>query len=428
VGALAPHPALDLDTGAVSSIHGFGPHAALLATEQGLFVAQGGWILAPSWRQHGKGAPLVGTAVTGGTAWIGLHRGVLRVTEGRVFELLVDGEPLEGVTAIAVTKDASGTSTLWVAAGKRLLSVEPRETGGTFVVRAAKVGDQIDDPIDALVGISASPRGEARLFARAGGRLLRVAGEGVTRLELGGAVDEIAGGGRFLWARSAGRLFQWDADAGRWGEATGLDGVERLLGADASGAAWVRAAGRAYGVTRGPVPRVLGLDQNMLLHEAELPVLAVLPPGVDNAEVTFRVNGGMPIAAKAPLFSLGGEESDGRPRAFSFAALGPGQHAVTVDLRMTDGKTGSRAVVFDYRPATGSAPSFARDIAPINEARCLKCHVKGPGPDYSTYELWKTHAQKIVKAVRDRRMPADGPLDPALIQKIERWVSGGMMP
>jgi len=34
----------------------------------------------------------------------------------------------------------------------------------------------------------------------------------------------------------------------------------------------------------------------------------------------------------------------------------------------------------------------------------------------------------VFTAVKDKRMPADGPLDPSFIQKIARWVNGGMLP
>jgi len=56
------------------------------------------------------------------------------------------------------------------------------------------------------------------------------------------------------------------------------------------------------------------------------------------------------------------------------------------------------------------------------------CHETGPGHDLSTYELWKADAARIVQAVSDRRMPADGPLDPLARTKIIRWAQLGTAP
>ncbi len=84
---------------------------------------------------------------------------------------------------------------------------------------------------------------------------------------------------------------------------------------------------------------------------------------------------------------------------------------------------------FDFQPVSpGRCSGCDKDIRPIYEARCAKCHISGPGRPLSTYELWKENANLITAAVRDQRMPADGPLDPQLITLIQRWVASGAKP
>ena len=48
--------------------------------------------------------------------------------------------------------------------------------------------------------------------------------------------------------------------------------------------------------------------------------------------------------------------------------------------------------------------------------------------DLTTYSAWKENATLIVNAVTELRMPADGPLDPQLVQRIQRWAAGGQLP
>jgi hypothetical protein len=87
-----------------------------------------------------------------------------------------------------------------------------------------------------------------------------------------------------------------------------------------------------------------------------------------------------------------------------------------------------RRLHFAFFGSAGAVISFERDLAPINRARCAKCHTTGTMPELATYEQWKANAPAIASAVRDRRMPADGPLDPASILAIQRWVNGGTQP
>jgi hypothetical protein len=108
--------------------------------------------------------------------------------------------------------------------------------------------------------------------------------------------------------------------------------------------------------------------------------------------------------------------------------LEPGPHTLNAVARYVDGTEARRAVAFEYQPLSTVALGWQKDIRPIHEARCAKCHVSGPGRLLSSHELWRDNAPLIIAAVREQRMPADGPLDPQLISVIQRWAATGANP
>jgi hypothetical protein len=170
----------------------------------------------------------------------------------------------------------------------------------------------------------------------------------------------------------------------------------------------------------------MGLYEGMRLVEDSLVVRAVPPPG-EPPTLVFRI-AGTEIATNAPEYSLGGLEKDGALRAFSFAALEPGPNSLEVVARFLDGTESQRRVHFDFQPVGPVVLGWDKDIRPIYDARCAKCHVSGPGRQLSTYELWKENVNLITAAVRDQRMPADGPLDQQFITLIQRWAASGAKP
>ncbi|HLL54923.1 MAG TPA: cytochrome c, partial [Myxococcaceae bacterium] len=170
-------------------------------------------------------------------------------------------------------------------------------------------------------------------------------------------------------------------------------------------------------------------DQNMRISDGELVVRAYFPPGAAPTKVVYTFDdatGG--VEARAPLFSLGGDEGDGRPRPYSFVGLSAGAHRLGVKVTYADDSTAERVVPYVFQPLSQEVPGWERDILPIHQARCAKCHETGPGIPLNTYALWRDNAASIVDVLRDRRMPADGPLEPDLILKVQRWVQGGTQP
>ncbi len=440
VAALLPHPGNAVAPGKVSALRPLGPHSALVSAEGGLFVAQGGWMIAPSWRAALPADGVVATAMSNdGTAWIAHQRGLFRVSDGALLELKLDGQPLEGVTGIAAAPAEDGASALWVAQGDQLRVLVQRSKTELVVRTSSRALKGIRQ----LKSLTPSSTSLGELWAVTERTLERRSMEGWFTYELGGPLDQVMSAGRVLWVRVGAKLFRYEADrtvatvqatadplgTGKWEEAVGIPGdAPVLLGVDASGAAWVRSGEKAYCVSRGRTPRIFGLDDAMRLSAEEVVVHAGFPPGPAPTKVLYRLQDAEEVAAPAPGFSLGGEESDGRLRAFSLAGLAGGLYTLSAIATYDDGTSARRTLTFDYRPAITETLSFERDIQPIHVARCQKCHQSGPGRALEGLPAWSANAQLILGAVRDQRMPADGPLDPALALKIQRWVAGGMNP
>jgi len=112
----------------------------------------------------------------------------------------------------------------------------------------------------------------------------------------------------------------------------------------------------------------------------------------------------------------------------SFAALDDGRHTLEVTAKTVDGVESKRAVHLDFEASASVRVSFVADIKPLAAARCDKCHTTGTEPELSTLAQWREFAAAASTAVRDRRMPADGPMDAASIQLLARWASGGTLP
>ena len=180
-------------------------------------------------------------------------------------------------------------------------------------------------------------------------------------------------------------------------------------------------------LSRAAAPRVLGLNQGTKVVEDSLLVKAVPPPSGEVPTLLLRM-GSSEVTLQGPDYSLGGMEKDGTDRPFSFAVLEPGKQSLEVVARFLDGTESKRVVHFDFEPVGPVTVGYEKDMRPIFEARCAKCHTTSPGRPLTTYELWRENAELISAAVRDQRMPADGPLDPQLISLIQRWVASGAQP
>jgi hypothetical protein len=429
-GSRAPlesHPGNTVAPGKASGAFRLGPRTALVETDTGLFLADAGWLIAPPWRDA-LGPGLKATAQgADGSAWLAHASGLFRLTNGQLAALKVDGAPLEGITELAAAPAEDGAAGVWMVRNGGLF-VAVATAPNIFQVRPAALPLEDKETLVSIAGLMSGKDQGAELWVLTSERLLRHKDKTWRRVEFAQRPVQLLGAGRFLWVKSGDQLLSYDADADKWGVATGVDTREFLfLAADESGCAWVQLGADSVAINRAPAPRVLGLNQGARVVEDGLVIRAVPPAGAESPTLLFRI-AGTEIAAKPPEYSLGGLEKDGTLRPFSFAALEPGVNSLEVVARLLDGTEARRVVHFDFQPVSPVEVGYAKDMQPLFEARCAKCHISGPGRPLSTYELWKENAALISAAVRDQRMPADGPLDPQLISLIQRWVAAGTQP
>jgi hypothetical protein len=441
-GLLQSHPGNPISPGPATAAWPLGPFSALLVTDKGLFVADSGWVIAPPWRDALASDGLLGTALgDDGVAWLAHASGLFRLQDGQLTEFKVAGESLTGLTGLAIAPAPSGAPAVWFARGEKLEYAEQTSKTAFSVKDAGLDPKAVKGGITALAGIAAGPGVSGELWVITDQVLWQEREGAWTQYDLGRAPRELKSAGRFLWLRAGDGLFRYDADAGSWAEAKGLPAVPTLLAVDSAGTAWVRAGEATLGVSPGVLPRIFGLFEGVRVYDTQAVIVAAAPAAPELLSMHFALDNGeqaeVLVANATPgegpqaslqLFSMGGLQSTGEAKAFSLANLTPGLHTLTVSARYQNDLTVSRPLHFDYRNTAATVVGWAADIKPIFDSRCASCHVTGPGRDLSTFEKWKDTSEPLVAAIRDQRMPADGPLDPVLIQKIERWVTGGMAP
>jgi hypothetical protein len=424
--ALENHPGNPITPGTARAAFRLGPRTALVETDTGLFLADGGWLIAPPWYDVLTPGIVATAQAADGVVWMAHTTGLYRLRNGSLDQLKVSGASLTGVTELAVAPADDGAPGLWMLKDGEL-SVAVATSTVAFEVRPTVLPLEEKETLVSIAGIASAKDQPGELWVLTSERLLRRKDREWRRVEFAQRPVQLLGSGRYLWVKSSDQLLVYDADEDSWGMATGVDTREfRFLTADESGIAWVQLGADSVALSRGRVPRVMGLYQGMRLVEDSLVVRAV-PPAGESPTLLFRV-AGTDIPTEAPDYSLGGLEKDGALRAFSFSVLEPGLNSVEVVARFLDGTESKRKVHFDFQPVGPVVLGWDKDIRPIYDTRCAKCHVSGPGRQLSTYELWKENANLITAAVRDQRMPADGPLDQQLITLIQRWAASGAKP
>jgi hypothetical protein len=440
--ALESHPQNPVPPGPATSIWPLGPYTALVVTERGLYVADSGWLIAPPWQTRLSAAGFLSSATApDGVAWIAHQDGLFRVEGGELKELKANGASITGITALAIAPATDLRPGVWFAQGDTV-SVAAQTAVNTYSIRdSGLTADELAGGVRGIAGVTASRTSPGEVWVITPKVLFQRTLVSWRRYELGRTPKQVMSNGRFLWLQSGDGLYRYDADARMWMNAKGLEAVPRLLAVDAAGSAWVRVLDRTLSISPTPALRLVGLFQNQVIHEPEAAVEVVLPQGIALESLSWRFDdaeprpvdvtkgqAGAPPQQALTFHSLGGFEPSGRPRVISFGALTDGLHTLEVAARTTDGVDSKRLVHFDLEASASVQVSWQRDIRPLSQARCDKCHSAGTQPDLSTYDQWKTFATAAANAVRDRRMPADGPLDAVGIQLVQRWVTGGTLP
>lgn len=424
---LESHPGNTVQPGPAHAAFRLGPRSALVETDTGLFLAESGWLIAPPW-SAALGRGTVATAQgADGAAWLAHTSGLYRLSDGQLSALKVDGAALEGITQLAAAPAEDGAPGVWMLRDGQAYVVVATAPD-VYEVRPAALPLEDKETLVSLTALTPSKDQGAELWVLTSKKLLRHKDGSWRRVEFTQRPVQLLGAGRFLWVKSSDRLLVYDADADSWGVASGVDTREfRFLAADESGCAWAQLGGDSVALSRAPIPRLLGLNQGARVVEDSLLINAVPPASGEVPTLLLRV-GDSEIDLQGPDYSLGGVEKDGTDRPFSFAVLDPGMQSLEVVARFLDGTESKRVVHFDFEPVGPVTVGWEKDMYPIFEERCAKCHTTSPGRPLTTYELWKQNADLISAAVRDQRMPADGPLDPQLISLIQRWVASGAKP
>lgn len=439
-GPLASHPGNSIAPGTVQRVFPAGPFSALVAAENGLYIAESGWLIEPAWRDAMSADGVVAAALAAdGVAWIAHRDGLFRIEAGELSELKVQGKSLKGISALAAAPAPDGSNAVWFAQGNKLSFARQVARQSYEVLPSGPNEQELKGGIVGLAGVSASPGSVGELWLITPHNVFQLADDGWISFKPSGKPLSIVSAGRFVWLRAGDGLYRYDADERRWGEIKSLKKPATLLAADPSGSAWVRAGDSSYELSSSAAPRMLGLFEGARVYETDVLVRARIPLAAEPESVSFVLDDGEKV--ERPLidalpgegsvetldFALGGFDAAGREKSFSLAGLKDGMHTLTVTARFAKGES-SRKLHFDFRSGSTAALSFAKDIQPIYEARCSKCHAMGPAHELETYEQWSAEKDKIVSAVVELRMPADGPLDPGQIQILQRWASGGAAP
>lgn len=443
-GVIEAHPQNPVLPGPAGSVWALGPYNALVATTRGLFVADQGWLISPPWQDVLSSDGLVATSVgENGVGWVAHEKGLFRLEGGALSELQVESASVTGLTALAVGPAPDGAQGVWFAQGETLTSASPTSKTAFTVRDSGLSKEALAGGVLAMAGISASKDSTGEVWAITPKALFQFTTLGWRRYELGRAPKQLMSSGRVAWLQAGDGLFRYDADSQRWGEAKGLGEVPTLVAVDAAGVAWVRVGDKTLSVSPAPAPRLSGVFENMVVYEPELAVTGLVPASPTPTAMHWQLDDGeaheVAVSSALPgagptegllVFSLNGVDQ-GKDKPVSFAALEDGRHVLELTVAYGEGDaatTATRRLHFEFKGSATAVISYERDLASINEARCAKCHSTGTMPDLSTYDGWKANAAAIATAVRDRRMPADGPLDPAGIQAIQRWVNGGAQP
>ncbi|MBL8923509.1 MAG: hypothetical protein JNJ54_31940 [Myxococcaceae bacterium] len=440
--ALESHPQNAVPPGPATSLWPLGPYSALVVTDRGLYVADAGWLIAPPWQTRLSASGFRSSAIApDGVAWIAHDDGLFRIEGGELKELKANGNAITGITSLAIAPATDLRPGVWFAQGDTV-SVAAQTAANTYSIRdSGLTAEELAGGVRGIAGITASRTSSGEVWVITPKVLYQRTLVSWRRYELGRTPKQVMSNGRFLWLQSGDGLYRYDADARMWTNAKGLEAVPRLLAVDAAGSAWVRVGGSTLSIAPTPALRLTGVYQNQVIHEPEAVVELVVPQRLMLESLSWRFDDGEPRTvdvtkgrAGAPpqqaltFHTLGGLEPSGRPKFISFGVLTDGLHTLEVSARTADGVDSKRLVHFDLEASAVVQVSWQRDIRPLSQARCDKCHSTGTQPDLSSYEQWKTFAAACANAVRDRRMPADGPLDAAGIQLVQRWVTGGSLP
>lgn len=243
------------------------------------------------------------------------------------------------------------------------------------------------------------------------------------------AIDE----GGTLWAEAQARLFV-RTPAGRWvDQQQPIEGVGARWIARAEGLAFV-AEGQLRAVEGvGAGTRILGTHaRGALVRTADGRLLELLPglqvalrgfeDGATLTASTAVVAYGEGVTLELDGVPIGGVPFRGGLRAnIPAGTLDEGAHRLVAH-------SGTEQAQLGFTTRQGGVPTWTLDIEPFFRERCATCHrAGGNAHDLDGLALWRSEIDRILSAVRERRMPL--PPSRALsadeISRIDGWKSAG---
>jgi hypothetical protein len=297
--------------------------------------------------------------------------------------------------------DASGE--LWLRDDEGALRVRQDATA------AARVPE-----LEGAIGLV---REGATIAALRGPALVLRAGAGAAfetlRFDVGD-VTAVALGGAHVWVIAGGELLRRTED-GAWARIAG--DAPDAVAADETGGAWIASGARACRLASGAALRVRGLRPHEVVF-GDRPI--ALESDAAGATLEVRVDGELVHEAAA-------SDAAHRWQTPSLPLGAPGWHRLEA-LATIDGAEVRRAI--DYHVVDDTPLSWDADIRPDFEAHCAACHAAtGPRTNLASLETYRAFARTIRDRMALGEMPPTGPaVSPAVVDRMTRWIEGGMQP
>lgn len=442
LGPLENHPLNPVQPGRALAAWPMTPFTALVGTDKGFYLASSGWLISLPWRDAISVAGVKAVSLSSdGVGWIAHEQGLFRITDGKIYELKIGGGSFIGLDALTHAPAPDGTPAMWFSQGDKLNYAIQTEPNVFKVFPSGLDPSVVQGGIFAIAGIGPSATSKGELWVAAKGSLWRLDQDGWFGFSVKASATQLLAAGRVMWMRAGDALFRYEADSYDWKQVSGFEVVPSLMAAEASGTAWVRVGKETLTLSRGVVPRVYELFEGVRVYSAETPVKVAMPKASRPTEVSFKLDDkeaitvplaqaleGEGLEAGLVFFSMAGFDGAGKARPQSFNGELNGVHGLKITATYDSGKTSGRTLNFDFRAGMMAQVGYAKDMVPLFAQRCAKCHTDGPGHPMTSYDVWKKEKDKILSAVVEGRMPADGPMDPAQIQLVQRWVNGGAAP
>ncbi len=210
-----------------------------------------------------------------------------------------------------------------------------------------------------------------------------------------------------LWLSAGNRL--WQLNDGVMRERTGLPEIGTMIGLG-DGSVLIGTTTGVHQVTAGRYVRVEGLLEGASLNSTvAISISATSPEQVDGLTITTP-NAALEVIGEGPWTAT-----------LDPADVGPGSHALSVEIRYSDGETITETIHFE------GPPSWEQDLEPLAETHCGRCHgVQGAPLPLDSAETWRARFGDILEAVETGRMPIGSrALNVDEVELIRNWSTGG---